>query len=508
MYLVLILNNTKPLKPLLVTILIGLFCISKAQSNRNKKYIPVYKKEFKQFRKLEYTINLIGLSNIKPDKNWNNYKGGPINTTDSLFSFNGDYLSNAFPTNSDKIRNEYLAFYFSQKTAKCPTLFSLLKYYEPIIQKSLKDNDLPKELKLLPVILSAFNPNSDNGIGGYGYWHLNYPQAVKYGLTINRFVDERCDFEKSTKAATNYIKDLYLIYNDWELTLTAYSSGVSSVNKLLNRHKSTTYKEIHPYLPKETKDIVQAFVAMNYVYNYDNYGAVDLNPFFDVDTIKIKRKLQLAAINHVIGTKTKELLFINPTLTKEVFPNNFTAYIPKEMKEKIITFKDSIYFYQDSVILKPKSDEPKYILPKNGDPYIYTVRSGDVLGLIADRHNVRVSQLQDWNGLNGTRINIGQKLTIYGKKNSTKKPEIKKQQSKEKGLQQTNLKDTKKQVTNNKPTTLQQTQNNYTTYTVKSGDNLWLIAKKYSGVSAQNIMDFNNIDGNLDVGQIIKIPSP
>ena len=80
---------------------------------------------------------------------------------------------------------------------------------------------------------------------------------------------------------------------------------------------------------------------------------------------------------------------------------------------------------------------------------------------------------------------------------------------KEKNSQKTNLKDVKKQVTNNnKPTTQQQTPQSYTVYTVKSGDNLWIIAKKYSGVSAQNIMDFNNIDGNLDVGQIIKIPKP
>ena len=492
MYLVGITHNKIQLKPLITIILVVCFGISNAQ----KKHQSIYKSEFKQFRSLQYNLNLISNSEVKPDKKWNNYNGGPINTTDSLFFFNDSLLSQAFPTNSDKIRNEYLAFYFSQKTAKCHTLFSLLKYYDPILEKHLIDNNLPKELKLLPVVCSAFNPNSDNGIGGNGYWHLNYPQAIKYGLTINRFVDERSDFEKSTNAATLYIKDLYVIYNDWELTLTAYSSGVSTVNKLLTRHSAKTYKEIFPFLPKETKDIVQAFVAMNYVYNYDTYGAIDLNPIIEIDTIQIERKLQLEAVNHVLRTKSKDLKFLNPILTRETFPNNFTAYFPKGKGDKFTELKDSIYFYQDSVMNKPINSEPEFTIPKNGEPYIYTVRSGDVLGLIADRNNVRVSQLQDWNGISGTRINVGQKLTIYGPKskpkslkpkNTTPKDPIKKDKPKE----------TKPSKT---------ATGKHSNYTVKSGDNLWIIAKKFSGVSAQNIMDFNGIDGDLSVGQIIKIP--
>ena len=501
MYLVQILNHTTILKTLLTATLIVCSSISFAQ----KKHTSVYKKEFKQFRKLEYNINLIANSEIKPDKKWDNYKGGAINTSDSLFLFDNSFLSKAFPTNSDKIRNEYLAFYFSQKTAKCPTLFSLLKYYDPTIEKGLIENDLPKELKLLPVVCSAFNPNSDNGIGGYGFWHLNYPQAIKYGLTINRFVDERSDFEKSTKAATLYIKDLYSMYNDWELTLTAYSCGVSTVNKLLNRHKAKTYKEIFPFLPSETKDLVQAFVAMNYIYNYDSYGAIDLNPIFNLDTIQIERKLQLEAINYVIEVKSKDLLLLNPTLIRETLPKNFKALFPKGKGEIFTAFKDSIYFYQDSIMNKPKNKEPEFTIPKDGEPYIYTVISGDVLGLIASKHNVRVSQIQDWNGLSGTRINLGQKLTIYAKSNKlevgSQKLEKKSSQSSVNN-QQTPVTSNPKPVLSNK----QPEPKSYSTYIVKSGDNLWTIAKKYSGVSSQNIMDYNSIDGNLNIGQSIKIP--
>ncbi|MDG1477636.1 MAG: LysM peptidoglycan-binding domain-containing protein, partial [Vicingaceae bacterium] len=235
----------------------------------------------------------------------------------------------------------------------------------------------------------------------------------------------------------------------------------------------------------------------------DKYGAITLNPTIEIDTVLIDRKLKFKAVNHVIKTTDKDFMFLNPILNKTLFPSNFTAYFPKGKGEKFTEFKDSIYFYQDSVMLKPKTEEPDFVIPKDGEPYVYKVKSGDVLGLIADRHNVRVSQIQAWNNLNGTMINVGQKLTIYGKskKITTPKKEIKdKETVKPKAITKAPKQTIKKpKVNENKVTTLE-------VYTVKSGDNLWIIAKKYSGVSAQNLMDFNGIDGNLTVGQKINIP--
>ena len=254
-----------------------------------------------------------------------------------------------------------------------------MKYYEPIIESELSKNKLPIELKLIPVICSAFNSTSTNGIGGYGYWHLNHPQAVKYGLTITEYIDERKDFEKSTKAATAYLNDLYNKYDNWELTLAAYSSGVVNITKLLKRHKATEYHQIEAFLPQATKDFVQAFVAMNYIYNYDTYGATKLNPTILADTVTIDRRLKFKAIEDVLKIKTTDFMFLNPSLIQETFPENYTAFLPKGIKTKLEQLKDSIYFYQDSILLKPESKEPAVVIPKDGEPYEYTVRSGDVL---------------------------------------------------------------------------------------------------------------------------------
>jgi len=480
--------------------MVFLYCITPFLFSQKTKP-SVYKTEFQNVGKNQLTKQLISLSKEKINSKWDNYQGGAIHTEDSLFYFNSELLKLAFPTNTVTFRNSYLIYYFSQKTAKCPTLFSLLNYYEPIINKNLSDNNLPEELKLLPAVLSAFNPNSNNHIGGVGYWHLNYPQAVKYGLTINDLIDERRDFEKSTKAATRYILDLYKMYDNWELTLTAYSSGVVTTNKLLKRYNVKTYKEIYPYLPQQTKDFVQAYVAMCYVYNYDVYGAVALNPIIETDTIKIDRKLKFEALNHVLATKTKNIQFLNPSLNRTIFPTGYIAYLPKGKGEEFTTYKDSIYFHQDSVMLQPKITQPEYVIPKDGEPYVYKVKSGDVLGLIASRNNVRVSQLQAWNSLIGTRINIGQKITIYGKRKTEsreKKEELRKNIapviSKPKQTTKKEKNNTKKSATTR------------SIYTVKSGDNLWIIAKKYAAVSAQNLMDFNGIGEDLTVGQKINIP--
>ena len=177
-------------------------------------------------------------------------------------------------------------------------------------------------------------------------------------------------------------------------------SGASDAGKVLRNEKITNTDEFfvkkrQPLnLPPDWKNVPEPGSLSN-----------SKNKKKDIDRI-----LKIEAINKVIGTQTKELKFLNPTLTKETFPDNYIALFPKGVGEKFKLFKDSIYYYQDSVINKPKKLIANHLIPKDGEPYIYTVRSGDVLGLIATRNNVRISQIQEWNGLSGTKIKIGQNI--------------------------------------------------------------------------------------------------
>lgn len=360
----------------------------------------------------------------------------------------------------------------------------MINYYQPEIIEELKKQQLPEELSFLPAILSDFNPHSVNTIGGEGYWHLYYPQAVKYGLKINEYIDERSDFDKSTKAAISYLKLLHNEYQDWELTLAAYVCGPTTINNIMLRKKVSTYWEIYPFLNPKIRDVVPALTALIYNYSKNSSNQIKINPQIEADSFYVENKLTYQAIFDVIDLNKKEVQFLNPTIINEVFPKNYLAVLPKNSCSKMNQFCDSMYYYQDSVLFKPVVEkEDSEVVSTEQEEIIHKVKSGDVLGKIAEKYGVKISQLQEWNKLKGTTINIGQNLIVYKKKTTIGSP------------QPTVL---KSQTSNFEPET-------YIYYTVKEGDNLWDISLNYDDVTPDDIMELNNIDANLKVGQVLKI---
>ncbi|HLP33669.1 MAG TPA: transglycosylase SLT domain-containing protein, partial [Bacteroidia bacterium] len=124
-------------------------------------------------------------------------------------------------TYNDAVR-KHIDHYLSdpQKTAdllgKCQVIF-------PSMEKILRDNKLPVELKYLVVAASGANNELVAPTGATGYWRMMYNVARTYGLKINSFLDERKDPVRSTQAAASYLKDLNGIYNNWQLSLAAYA---------------------------------------------------------------------------------------------------------------------------------------------------------------------------------------------------------------------------------------------------------------------------------------------
>ncbi|PKP49480.1 MAG: hypothetical protein CVT95_03375 [Bacteroidetes bacterium HGW-Bacteroidetes-12] len=470
------------------------FFISLNAQQKTKE--SIYKTEYEDVTRNSYNKILINLSKEQPPKHIN-YKGIPITTNDSTFKFNGKQIDESFPTQFAE--NHYLPYYFSSKSYKLPTAFSLLKYYQSIIDSNLAYNELPKELNLVPLVCSAFNPLSTNGIGGEGFWHLYYPQSIKYGLRVDEFVDERRDFKKATQAATLYLKDLHKLYNNWELTLAAYACGVVNVNKAMLRTNQNNYNAIYPLLPSKTNDFVNAYVAMLFLSYYDDFEPVILNPIIDADTVYITKKLELKALEDVLKADVTMLEFLNPELNKKIIPKNTIVKFSTKLKAQFLAQQKSIYLYQDSILNQPKPKEKIDTIPtiEEGEYIVYKVKSGDVLGLIAEKHKISVTQLQSWNNLSGTNINIGQQLKIYS-------TEFKQEAAPDPIAEKDSL---PKQTTPSQTDTRPSTSSYSEIYIVKSGDNLWIIAKKFSGISAEDIMKFNNIDANLKIGQELKIPS-
>jgi len=388
--------------------------------------------------------------------------------------------------------NQIELFYEQLDQKTLVTSRKLFEKYSPNIRKELNASKLPSCFQLLPIVLSAMNRQYSSLRNTRGIWQLSYPVAVRYGLNLSTDVDERYDPKLSSKAAVRYLSFLRNKYKSDELAILAYLNSPSDLNYAMTKSGSIVYEELYPFLHHETRDFYLAYQVMNYKFidlERKALGMEVVKKELRIDTLVLEKDLLTRLFVKYTKVDSAELSYLNPTFVGTYIPKTNIGYsliVPYEVKVVFDNIKDSIYREQKRFLTPPK---PKPITPPtNSKVTFYTVKSGDVLGSIASRFGVSVSKLKYWNRLSTDRINVGQKLKVYvdEKAYSNYKP-------KPKPITKTN-------------TTSNSTSGKTIVYTVKSGDNLWLISRKYPGVSSEDIMELNNIDENIDVGQKIKIP--
>lgn len=286
--------------------------------------------------------------------------------------------------------------------------------YFPMFEEALDRHELPFELKYLPVLESGLNPLARSGAGATGLWQFMYGTARHQGLEINGWVDERRDPLASTEAACRFLKRLHQMYDgDWHLALAAYNAGPGNVNKAIRRAGSRDFWRVRRFLPRETAKYVPSLIALVYLFNHPvESGLVPsepLAPAFALDTIEVHRNLRFDQVSHVTGRPVEEIAQLNPQYRKEVIPGALGGGWP------LMLPKPSIGVMIDSMPAA-LAWEPKRTPEVSFEPEVtvYRVRSGDVLGTIAQRHGVSVRELREWNGLRGDMIRVGQKLYIHG----------------------------------------------------------------------------------------------
>lgn len=412
------------------------------------------------------------------------------NIPDSVYIRKIQEMNSFIPIPYNRTVRNYIILYTEKMPEFSEQILGLSQYYLPIFEEILDQYNLPKELKVMAIIESGLSPVARSRANAKGIWQFMFRTALQYDLKITSFVDERYDPIKATHAAAKYLSDAYTIFGDWALAISSYNCGAGNVNKAIRRAGSREFWDIYPYLPRETRGYVPAFVGALYLINY--YKDYKLEPAktslpIEVDTFKIHRNLHFKQISELVGIPIETLKSLNPQYVNEIIPGNekneYILRVPYNYTAAFVDHEDSLYNFKKDVYFTPvvynriKEDR----LLSESQTIYHKVRSGETLGGIALRYKVRLADLKRWNNI-GSRnlIRIGQRLVIY--KN---------------GGAPASSSSGKAKVTSD---------GNYQYYTIKKGDTLLGIA--YScGVKLNDILKLNGLSRNSKIypGKKLKI---
>jgi membrane-bound lytic murein transglycosylase D len=443
----------------------------------------------------------------------------------------------------------FIELYAMRKRGLTGRALGLSYVYFPMIEEQLDKYNIPLEMKYLAIVESALNPSAGSPAGAKGMWQFMYGTGKVYNLKVSSLVDDRFDPFKATEAACKHMNDLYNMYQDWYLVLAAYNSGAGTVNRAIRRAGGVKdYWAIWPFLPKETRGYVPAFIAVNYVMSYSSeHNIYPISPGIianGTDTVTVTEVVSFDQLNEMLGIQMRDLKFFNPQYKREIIPATcekpYILRIPTNYVGDFINNETELYAF------KTKKGVEKYKLleevEKVSDQSVHVVRKGENLGGIAKKYNVSVNQLKSWNNLKGLTIHPGQKLTLYNSgapmaqvnkapvKRSTSSTHHTVKSGETLGiiadkykcnvtdLQEWNsLRSTKLQIGQQLkvyPPTEEKAQKGevkgkFIYHTVKAGDTLWDIARAYDGVTVDQIKKLNNLSKNskLQIGQKLKVAS-
>ena len=436
---------------IIATMLFGSNCVMQAQNEKDE--IIVTDNDGK-----EETIDLPEAMNYEVDSLLNLYYSKTYLQQDEDCNYrdeNRDYpkevyierlsrLPNVMEMPYNEIVQKFIDRYTGRLRHSVSYMLGASNFYIPIFEEALEAYGLPLELKYLPVIESALNPKATSHAGAAGLWQFMVATGKQYGLEINSLVDERRDPIKSSYAAAHYLKDLYNIFGDWSLVIAAYNCGPENINKAIHRADGQAdYWKIYPYLPRETRGYVPAFIAANYVMNY--YCEHNICPMrttlpAKTDTVVVSKDVHLKQIADVCGIDIEELRTLNPQYRRDIVNGNnkpSVIRLPANATNTFIANEDSIYRYETDALLTRRSlvevESSKYTTSTSSSRKSYsksksrkrkssrrsrtrkksvTVRSGDTLSEIAERHHTTVKKLRQLNGIKGNNIRAGKKIRV------------------------------------------------------------------------------------------------
>ncbi|MDR2971429.1 MAG: LysM peptidoglycan-binding domain-containing protein [Bacteroidales bacterium] len=410
-----------------------------------------------------------------------------------------------------------IELYVCKRQRTSSIILGLSQYYYPWMKEIFDKYDVPEELIFLTIVESALNPIAVSRAGATGIWQFMYATGKAYQLEVNTFVDDRRDPFKATDAAARHLKDLYNIFNDWGLAISAYNCGAGGVRKAIARSGGkSNFWDVKPYLPKETQNYFPYYIAALYLVNFHLEHGIpfaELTIPFAVDTVLVTKELHLQQVAEVLNVDLEELKILNPQYKRLIIPA-YTKPYPLRLKNadilRFIELEDSIYSYKyDELFYPMKVYEGLFTgIPVNSSDYkkvYHTVKQGENLGVIANKFGLSVLEIKKMNNLSSNSVKVKQKLLVgYEYLKQPPKP-VEQPQDTTNGQMPVMDIDAENQEkesgVNQKPVI------NPEIYIVKKGDSLSAIAAKY-GITAHKIADYNNLPNinSIIVGQKLRIP--
>lgn len=408
-------------------------------------------------------------------------------------------INNKIPMTLNARTKSFMHFFTVRNRRYALVMERRRRLFFPIFEEVFKQMNLPDELKYLAIVESGLNPKAMSRVGAAGLWQFMPATGKEFGLYQDQYIDERLDPYLATIAAGKYLKQLHNTFDDWELGISSYNCGPGNVRRAIRRSGyKNSFWGVYNNLPAETRGYLPQLVALTYSMNYleaHDIIADSLEYPIVFDTITIRQYLNLEVFSKELNIPVEDFMKMNPAFLKNYFPGHraVTIRIPAD---KMVYYAQNEYDILDAagkkdvavkevpVIVKSysqKATQTKTVSSTQKKKIIYIVKRGDVLGSIADKHNVGLSELKNWNGIRSNSIRQGQKLIIYKKGTAVAKK-------------------------SSSPSTSTSTSKKTPAYHyVKQGDTLWTISKKYD-LTIDQIKKLNNLkDGNIKPGQKIKL---
>ncbi len=403
----------------------------------------------------------------------------------------------------------YYVFFNQLPLRDKQNLIRYFSYSKTFFEEQLEEAGLPTELKYFAPALSVMNPTALTNKRA-GIWQLTHFQGVLNGLQINSLQDERFNEEKSTEAFVGQIKKNTLLFETTELAVLAYLSGNTKLKNTIARSGNKIgLNEILIQLPIDVQETIAAYQAMAVFLQNNTFKSEEIRS--PIGFVSVNQQVHFQQIHKVLKISPEELQFLNPQFYHSIIPgdkNSTVLAIPIEKYDEFILKVNEVYHAYDSTFFQlvehkieyPPAPNRQYVGEKVKDLEIegktkikYKLKSGDVLGFIAEDYDVRVADLKYWNNIHNERkIQAGKTLDIFV---DDDKAEY--YISLQKGTQ---VQTTKAAA----PVSIVIPENaRRVEHTVKSGESPYVIAKKYDGVSPEAILEWNGIRDarKIQIGQ-------